>query len=249
MARKVRQSCGVLMLLAASAVVLVTGPMADGAGKVAALKVTLSGVKPGGVIPGQFAFCIPARQGHTTFGPNKSPSIAWSKGPTGTASYAIIMVDPDVPSVFTDANKEGKIIPAALKRINFYHWILVDIAPAVTGLPVGADSDGVTPHGKPPGKTSYGVRGVNDYGSAFTSDPKMAGAYGGYDGSCPPWNDSIVHHYHFRVYALNVANLGVSGKFGGPEALKAMQTHILARGEVVGIYALNPAVSKRMGGK
>ena len=32
----------------------------------------------------------------------------------------------------------------------------------------------------------------------------MSGDYFGYDGPCPPWNDSIVHHYVFTVYALDV---------------------------------------------
>jgi phosphatidylethanolamine-binding protein (PEBP) family uncharacterized protein len=72
----------------------------------------------------------------------------------------------------------------------------------------------------------------------------MKGDYGGYDGPCPPWNDSIVHHYHFTVHALDVESLGLSGHFGGPEALKAMEGHVLARGEWVGTYTLNPALKK-----
>src|SRR5690606_29409386 len=68
------------------------------------------------------------------------------------------------------------------------------------------------------------------------------GDYGQYDGPCPPWNDSIVHHYHFTVYALDVETLGLQGKFGGPAALAAMEGHILAKGSVVGKYSLNPDV-------
>jgi phosphatidylethanolamine-binding protein (PEBP) family uncharacterized protein len=49
-------------------------------------------------------------------GPNKSPAIKWSKGTAGTASYTVIMVDPDAPTVLDGANKEGRIIPADLKR-------------------------------------------------------------------------------------------------------------------------------------
>ena len=70
----------------------------------------------------------------------------------------------------------------------------------------------------------------------------MKGDYGGYDGPCPPWNDEIVHHYHFTVYALDVATLGLSGRFGGPEALKAMQGHILDQASWIGKYSLNPMV-------
>jgi len=214
-----------------------------------AIDVTVAGVRPNGPIPGEFAFCVPAAQGHVTLGPNKNPEISWSKGPAGTESYGIIMVDPDVPSVFDAVNKEGKTIPASLKRINFYHWILVDIPSKYTSIPAGVDSNGVTPHGKKTGMTPYGPRGVNDYGPFFATNPGMKGDYGGYDGPCPPWNDEIPHHYHFMVYALNVSMLALHGKVSGPEALRAMQTHILAMGEMVGLYALNPDVAKRIGMK
>ena len=94
-----------------------------------------------------------------------------------------------------------------------------------------------------------GVRGVNDYTKWFASDPEMKGDYGGYDGPCPPWNDSILHHYHFIVYALDVPSLALSGRFTGADAEKAMAGHVLARGEVMGTYTLSPkqmtASSKR----
>jgi len=44
-----------------------------------------------------------------------------------------------------------------------------------------------------------------------------------------------------------VARLDLSGAFTGPDALKAMQGHVLAKGEVVGVYTLNPDVAKRLG--
>ena len=228
-------------------VLLVCCGLAAPAAGAPALTVTITGIKPGGPIPGRFAFCVPAKQGHTTSGPNQNPAVSWSKGPAGTKSYAVITVDPDVPSVFDDANKEGKTIPASLKRIDFYHWVLVNIPPTLSRIPAGADSNGVTPHGKKPGPTTHGVRGVNDYTKAFAGNSKMAGDYGGYDGPCPPWNDEIVHHYHFTVYALDAAKLDLPGKFTGPQALKAMEGHILAQGEVVGLYATNPNVAKKMG--
>jgi phosphatidylethanolamine-binding protein (PEBP) family uncharacterized protein len=118
----------------------------------------------------------------------------------------------------------------------------VDIPGGVGSLAAGADSDGVTPRGKTPGRSEHGVRGINNYTDWFASDPEMKGDYGGYDGPCPPWNDSIIHHYHFTVYALDVESLGLSGRFGGPEAVKAMEGHVLAKGEWVGTYTLNPAL-------
>jgi Raf kinase inhibitor-like YbhB/YbcL family protein len=202
------------------------------------LTVTVGTIKPGGVIPPQYAYCVPAQQGHVGSGPDRNPAISWSKGPRGTASYAIITVDPDVPTVFDDVNKEGKTISASLKRRDYYHWVLVNIPASVTALPEGADTGDPSP--KKPGPTKYGVRGINDY----SGDGKI---FGGYDGPCPPWNDEIPHHYHFGVYALDVAHLAVSGNFTGPDALKAMQGHILAKGELVGVYSLNPSVAKTLG--
>lgn len=203
----------------------------------AMLTVKVDAIKPGGVIPPRFAYCVPAPMGHTGQGPDTSPSISWSRGPAATASYAIIVVDPDVPTVFDDANKEGKTISASLARRDFYHWVLVDIPAKITSLPEGADSGEPSP--KKPGPTKYGVRGISDYSGGGK-------VFGGYDGPCPPWNDEIPHHYHFMVYALDVTHLGVSGNFTGADALKAMQGHILAKGELVGVYSLNPEVAKTL---
>lgn len=68
----------------------------------------------------------------------------------------------------------------------------------------------------------------------------MGGDYGGYDGPWPPFNDERVHHYHFTVYALDVASLGLPQKFSGPDALKTMQGHILDQVTIIGTYSLNP---------
>jgi Raf kinase inhibitor-like YbhB/YbcL family protein len=54
----------------------------------------------------------------------------------------------------------------------------------------------------------------------------------GYIGPCPPTG---VHHYHFMVYALD-ARLDLSGKTGKADLEKAMQGHILAQGDLVGLY-------------
>ena len=212
------------------------------------LTVTVEGVAKGKAIPAYYSFCVPADQGHVTLGPNKSPRISWTAGPPKTQSYAIIMVDTDVPSVATDVNKEGKIISSKLKRAKFYHWVLVDIPASVTSLDAGADSGGVTAGGKPAGPGKVGVRGLNNYTEWFAGDDKMKGNYAGYDGPCPPWNDARRHHYHVAVYALDIPSLGLSGTFRAPDAVKAMKRHVLAKGQVVGVYALNPAVAAKLKG-
>jgi Raf kinase inhibitor-like YbhB/YbcL family protein len=233
---RIRQSAA---LLVAGGLVLAGTAVRPAAGA-SALTVSVDDFRRGGVIPPAYAFCVPAQPGHVAPGPNKSPKISWSSGPAKTASYAIIMVDPDVPTVVDNANKEGKKIPRTLKRRNYYHWALVDIPATVTSLPDGADTGEPSP--KKPGPTAHGRRGINDN----SVGAKVAG---GYDGPCPPWNDMRLHHYRFLVYALNVAHLGVSGNFTGPDALRAMSGHVLAWGEQVGIYTLNPDVAKTIGNK
>jgi Raf kinase inhibitor-like YbhB/YbcL family protein len=55
----------------------------------------------------------------------------------------------------------------------------------------------------------------------------------GYTGMCPP---SGTHHYHFKVYALDTRlNPGSNTDKAGLE--RAMKGHILAKGELVGLYA------------
>lgn len=208
----------------------------------AAFTVTIDAWSNGAWIPEEFAFCVPADEGHVTMGRNRNPRIAWSGAPAGTRSFAIICHDPDVPSKADNVNKEGVTIPASLPRVDFYHWVLVDIPASRDEILGGEDSHGITAGGKPLGQTGYGVRGVNNYTDWFASDADMKGDYGGYDGPCPPWNDEIVHHYHFTVYALGVPTLGLSGRFGGPEVMKAMQGRILDQATWIGKYSLNPKV-------
>jgi len=72
----------------------------------------------------------------------------------------------------------------------------------------------------------------------------MRGDYYGYDGPCPPWNDEIVHRYVFTVFALDIDQLPLDGRFGGPEVRRAMQGHILAQASLTGTYTLNPQLQK-----
>ena len=204
------------------------------------LSVTVDGYSNGQPIPEKFAFCAPCAENHVKMSTNVSPAISWAGAPEGTRSFAIICVDPDVPSKPDDVNQEGRSIPADLPRVDFYHWVLVDIDASSTGLVEGADSDGITAKGKDLGTTANGVRGLNTYTDWFAGDADMGGDYGGYDGPCPPWNDSIIHHYHIKVFAFDVESLGLNGRFGGPEAIAAMKGHILAEGEGVGTYTQNP---------
>lgn len=197
----------------------------------------------GDSIPAQFAFGRPGTADNP-FAPsdNVSPAVRWSNVPAGTKSFAIICNDPDVPSSGEDVNQKGKVVPSDLPRVDFFHWVLVDIPADLSGLDEGAVSRGITPRGKEVGQTQQGVTGKNDYTGWFAGDPDMEGIYGGYDGPCPPWNDSIAHRYYFEVFALDIETLGLKGTFTGQDALEAMKGHILASASHMGTYSMNPEI-------
>lgn len=195
-------------------------------------------------IPAEFAFGKPGSDGEPcVLSANRNPHLAWSGAPAGTQSFAVVCIDSDVPGQGDDVNQQGRTVPADLPRVDFAHWLMVDIPPGGNTIKAGACSDGVTPHGKrnPPGPDGS-RQGRNDYTGWFASDPDMAGDWMGYDGPCPPWNDELLHRYRFRVYALDVARLDLPQTFGWAELQAALQGHVLDEAEIVGTYSLNPAV-------
>jgi Raf kinase inhibitor-like YbhB/YbcL family protein len=195
-------------------------------------------------IPADHAFCAPDPKNHVTLSKNRNPELSWSDVPAGTRSLALICHDYDVPSKPDDVNKEGRTIPASLPRIDFYHWVLVDLDPKSGPIKAGEFSEGVTARGKKGPEGPRGTRqGLNDYTMWFASDQDMSGNYFGYDGPCPPWNDTVPHHYVFTLYALDVAKCAVSGTFKGPDVLAAIKGHVLGQAALTGVYALNPGVS------
>jgi Raf kinase inhibitor-like YbhB/YbcL family protein len=202
--------------------------------------------KDGEHIPGEFAFAVMDPQTHVQLSSNKNPHLAWSDLPGNTKSLALICHDVDVPSRGDDVNQEGKTVPADLPRVDFFHWSLIDLPAQAAPIAAGQFSSGVTPRGKPgPEVPGFpGLRhGLNDYTSWFASDPDMKGDYFGYDGPCPPWNDSIVHRYIFTLYALDIARVPVEGKFTGQQVRDAIRGHVLAEAKFMGLYSLNPAVA------
>jgi Raf kinase inhibitor-like YbhB/YbcL family protein len=140
-------------------------------------------------------------------------------------------------------NQEGKVVPASLSRVDFYHWVLVNIPNSVQTIAAGSHSNSITGKGKSAAQSPVGTPGINDYTAWFKGDASMEGLYFGYDGPCPPWNDAIKHHYVFTVYALNTASVPLKGAFTGAEALAAIKPHIIAQASITGIYSLNPSVT------
>jgi hypothetical protein len=164
--------------------------------------------------------------------------------PEGTQSIAILCIDSDAPTKPDDVNQEGRMVPSDLPRADFSHWVLVDVAPDDV-IAEAAFSDGVTAKGKEGPEGPRGTRsGINDYTGWFAGDPDMVGDYFGYDGPCPPFNDSIVHHYRFTAYALDVDRLAVDGKFTAADALAAIDGHLLGEASIVAKYKINPSAQE-----
>ena len=203
----------------------------------------------GGPIPPECAFAVIDPATRVRLSTNRNPHLAWDDVPPGTQSLVLLCRDIDAPSVGTDVNQEGREVAEHLPRADFYHWTLVDIPVAMRSIALGMFSELVTPHGKNGPLVPFMVKngtehqlrqGINDYTSWFHRDPDMAGDYYGYDGPCPPWNDQRVHTYLFCLYALDVPQLGLEGRFTGPEVRAAIRGHILDEAQIFGVYSLNP---------
>jgi Raf kinase inhibitor-like YbhB/YbcL family protein len=180
----------------------------------------------------------------TAFSDNVNPHLGWSELPPGTKSLVLICHDFDVPSKGDDVNQVGREIPADLPRVDFFHWLLADIPATTSAIPEGAFSSGFVARGKPGPQVAVpgfnGARqGVNDFTGWFAGNVELAGDYFGYDGPYPPWNDSLIHHYVFTLYALAVARAPVEGRFNGAELRRAIDGHVLAEAMHSGTYTLN----------
>ncbi len=99
------------------------------------------------------------------------------------------------------------------------HWVLYELAPDVSELPAGLP--------KSPQLTAplAARQGRNSWPSGQTT---------GYRGPLPPPGHGV-HHYHFRLYALD-APLDTPPGCTKDELLRRMQGHVLATGELIGTY-------------
>ncbi|HJV26428.1 MAG TPA: YbhB/YbcL family Raf kinase inhibitor-like protein [Aromatoleum sp.] len=195
-------------------------------------------------LPDNIAFAVADPERQFRFGANRNPGLTWSDPPAGTRSFVLTCHDPDAPSRFEHINREDIVIPEAMPRVDFFHWVLVDLRPACRGFAEGEFSSGVMPRGKPGPATRFGARhGLNDFTRGFAGDAHMAGDYFGYDGPCPPWNDERVHRYVFTLYAVDLERCPVEGRFTGPDVLRAIQGHVLGEASLTGRYTLNPCAA------
>ena len=204
------------------------------------MKLTSSSFTDGQPIPGDFAFCVPDPAHHVCLGKNLNPALNWTEAPAGTRSFVLICHDPDVPSRGDDVNQTDREVPAELPRVDFFHWVMVDLPPTLAQLGEGEFSQGFTARGKAGPETLHGARhGLNDYTGWFAGNPDMSGSYFGYDGPFPPFNDSLVHHYVFTLFALDLERCPVEGAFTGAQVREAIAGHVLGQASITGSYTLN----------
>jgi hypothetical protein len=93
------------------------------------------------------------------------------------------------------------------------HWVVYNLPPGASGIPAGEPGKEVLPGGS--------LQGTNDFGRP------------GYGGPCPPRGKP--HRYHFTLSALDTT-LSLAGRQDGSALERAIAGHVLARGELVGIY-------------
>jgi hypothetical protein len=99
-------------------------------------------------------------------------------------------------------------------RGTWVHWVLYDMSPTLTGLPAGVANASRHPSG--------GAHGKNDYGEL------------GWGGPAPPRGHGV-HHYEFRLYALD-EKLELSPGATKAQLLAAMEGHVLAQAKLTGTY-------------
>lgn len=106
--------------------------------------------------------------------------------------------------------------PDAKPITPFVHWLAWNIPSTVTSLPEGLQEQPrlTEPEGLLQGKTSRGSVG--------------------YFGPRPPAGDPP-HHYHFQVFALDT-QLNVPAGADRDTLLAAMKGHVIASGEIVGVF-------------
>lgn len=95
----------------------------------------------------------------------------------------------------------------------FTHWVLFDLPADSRGLP-----EAVPPQAE---LASGGLQVKNDFGKT------------GYGGPCPPAGHS--DRYRFTIYALD-RPLDLTATASKKEVFDAMRGHILARGQLTGMY-------------
>jgi Raf kinase inhibitor-like YbhB/YbcL family protein len=162
------------------------------------MKVTSTSFKDGDYLGKEHV--LSTEYGFGCDGGNRTPHLAWDDAPAGTKSFAVTCFDPDAPT-----------------GSGFWHWVVVNIPPSVTVLPLDAGN----PAG---GKLPAGALQVRtDFGKP------------GYGGPCPPAGDHP-HRYLFTVHAVSMDTLPVSADTSAAVVGFYLNFNTLAKVVLMGLY-------------
>jgi hypothetical protein len=143
---------------------------------------------------------LSAAYGFGCAGGNESPHLRWEGAPAGTKSFAVLCFDPDAPT-----------------GSGFWHWVVVNIPPSVTELPLDAGNPAA-------GKLPAGALQVRtDFGKP------------GYGGPCPPEGDHP-HRYLFTVHAVSLDQLPVTADTSAAVVGFNLHFATLAKASLMGLF-------------
>lgn len=144
---------------------------------------------------------------------NISPALNWENAPKGTKSFALAVIDPDVPEEFN------------FPRV-FAHWMVYNIPTSTTSLPEGASPGGKMPAGTVELNSDFVTFQIPGYGKGYGA----------------PWPVGGVHRYVFTLYALKVSVLEIPEGADYTEFAKAVLPQTIATATLIGNYgpAKNP---------
>ena len=162
------------------------------------MKVTSTSFKDGEYLGADHI--LSADYGFGCAGGNRSPQLRWEDAPEGTKSFAVLCFDPDAPT-----------------GSGFWHWVVVNIPPTVTELPLDASNPAA--HRLPAGALQ--VR--TDFGKP------------GYGGPCPPAGDHP-HRYLFTVHAVSIDRLPVSADTSAAVVVFYLNFNTLAKATLMGLF-------------
>jgi Raf kinase inhibitor-like YbhB/YbcL family protein len=145
-------------------------------------------------------------------------SSAFADGEFIPARYTCAGEDVSPPLQWSNVPAEAKSLAIVCDDPDapsgtWVHWVIYDIPPAFGGLTEAVPAMQVTPDGVKQGK--------NDFRRI------------GYGGPCPP--PGSPHHYHFKIYALDVEP-GFPVGATKADLAQAMKGHVLAEGRLVGLF-------------
>ena len=161
------------------------------------MKLTSSSFKDGYYLNKQHI--LSADYGFGCAGGNVSPHLKWEEAPAGTKSFAVTCYDPDAPT-----------------GSGFWHWVVVNIPPTVTELPLGAGnpSAGTLPAGALEVRTDFGKPG--------------------YGGPCPP--EGHPDRYIFTVSAVSLDKLPVTADSSAAVVGFFLHFNTLAKASLMGLF-------------